>query len=391
MSFTTPGPSLFRWVIRNADRQWIQHGDNVITLPTIQSDSIYFVSASLEVNSASDVTTRGPYHNTNQMSLTVMPAAIDGNSRLMVRLHGGFGFSTGGFVAAVSAVTERYDDIAGAQLARTALTTARQLLAQFSLNGFGFSVGGYTVAPANTGATERFDDVINTHTARTSCTARRSLDGYSAGFVATLSIGVGIVSGGYIAAVDGTTERFTEPTNAWVGRTAVTPRSALTSYGLNNFGFTSGGSTTNLVAGIVGTTEKYDYGASTQTIRAAITARWELSGYSIGGYGFTSGGQIAGPANTGLTERLDDAANVQVARTALTTIRCRLSAYSLNGFGFTTGGFVAAVSAVTERFDDVANTHTTRIALNTARADLAAYSTNEYYVDYITMDSGYST
>ena len=67
--------------------------------------------------------------------------------------------------------------MANTHTGRTAATTARQELAGYSLGGYGFSSCGNTGAVS--AVTERFDDVANTHTARTAATtARYYLAGY---------------------------------------------------------------------------------------------------------------------------------------------------------------------------------------------------------------------
>ena len=155
--------------VLNKGRWWIAHGDNVITLPNAQADANFLSEASIHLPSMGGVTTRGPTH-TNPMTITTKPDTV---SRLLVRLHGGFGFTSGG---PGTGLTERFDDVADTQTARTA-ATAREGLAGYSLNGFGFTSCG--IAGGNTGVTQRFDDVANTQTARTAATARRYLAGYS--------------------------------------------------------------------------------------------------------------------------------------------------------------------------------------------------------------------
>ena len=157
----------------NAGRAWIAHGNNVITFTTPHSDTSYRWVATLSTQPMGGITPRNVPH-TAPMSVFL---SNDTASRGLVRLDGGYGFSTCGLAGAVSGATERFDDVANTHTARTAATTARQQLAGYSLGGYGFSTCGNT--GANTGATERFDDVANTHTARTAATtARYYLAGY---------------------------------------------------------------------------------------------------------------------------------------------------------------------------------------------------------------------
>ena len=158
----------------NAGRAWISHGNNVITFAAAHSDTSYRWVATLSTQPMGGITPRNVPH-TAPMSVAV---SNDTASRGLVRLDGGYGFSTCGHDgAAVSAVTERFDDVANTHTGRTAATTARQELAGYSLGGYGFSSCGNTGAVS--AVTERFDDVANTHTARTAATtARYYLAGY---------------------------------------------------------------------------------------------------------------------------------------------------------------------------------------------------------------------
>ena len=107
----------------------------------------------------------------NQFAVGKIPQRAGGNM--------GYGFTSCGEVAGGGnlGTTERFDDVANTHTARTA-ATARQYLAGYSLNGYGFTSCGYD-GEANVGTTERFDDVANTHTARADATARSGLAGYS--------------------------------------------------------------------------------------------------------------------------------------------------------------------------------------------------------------------
>jgi len=205
----------------NAGRAWISHGNNVITFAAAHSDTSYRWVATLSTQPMGGITPRNVPH-TAPMSVAV---SNDTASRGLVRLDGGYGFSTCGHDgAAVSAVTERFDDVANTHTGRTAATTARQGSAGYSLNGYGFSSCGNT--GANTGATERFDDVANTHTGRTAATtARQELAGYSLG-------GYGFSSCGNTGAVSAVTERFDDVANTHTARTAATTaRYYLAGYG----------------------------------------------------------------------------------------------------------------------------------------------------------------
>ena len=303
----------------NKGKAWISHGNNVITFGTAHADNNYLVFVGLVNTPMGGVETRGSKH-TKPMEVY---SINDSTTRAVIRIDGGYGFTSGGWIAAITGVTQRFDDAANTHTARLA-ATARQLLACYSLNGLGFTSCGYIAAV--TGLTQRFDDAANTHTARLAATARFAPAGYS----------------------------------------------------LNGKGFTSCGNT-GVISGI---TQSFDDDANTHTGRLAATARAALAGYSLKGKGFTSCGDDG--AVTDEVERFDDDANTHTARLAATA-RNSLVGYSLNGFGFTSCGYIAAITGLTERFDDDANTHTGR-ANATARLAVGGYATNEYFINYITFN-----
>lgn len=358
----------------NKGKAWISHGDNVITLAVAQSDANYIVIASLVNAPMGGITTRGNGHSFTAGqagSPLELLTTNESTTRLRVRINGGYGFSSGS--AAPAGTTERFDDVANNHTGRTNLTTARAYPAGYSLNGLGFTSGGWTGAVS--AVTERFDDVTNAHTGRLPLnTARGALGGYSLN-------GYGFTSCGTTGAGSGVTERFDDVANTHTVRTPATAKIATSAYSINNYGFTSCGE-------FNGTTERFDDTANTHTARTPATTRGAPADYGLNGYGYTSCGYTNPPlTNLGTTERFDDVANSQTARTPATARRGLANGYSLNGYGFTSCGYIAAVSGVTERFDDVANTHTARTGA-TARSEAGKYATNEYFINYITFNNG---
>lgn len=351
----------------NKGKVWISHGNNVITFDNAHSDNNYLVFIGLVNTPMGGVETRGSKHTKPMEFYSINKST----TKAGIRINGGFGFTSGGYIAAQTGTTQRFDDIANTHTTKTA-ATARFYLAGYSLNGFGFSSGGYIAAV--TGITERFDDTVNTHTGRTAVVARYRLQGY------TLN-GKGFTTGGNTGVVVGTTQRFDDVANTQTGRAAIIVRQYPGCYAMNNKGFVSGGED----GGTVNDVERFDDDGNAYTGRAACTARWGLTGYSLNGLGFTSCGDTTGvPALSGVTQRFDDDANNHTARLAAIA-RYLLAGYALNGFGFTTCGRVPGISGETQRFDDDANTHTARAAA-TARDSMAGYATNEYFINYITYN-----
>jgi len=90
-----------------------------------------------------------------------------------------YGYTAGGWVTGtgISAITEKYDDVANTWTAKANLNTARADLAGFSQNGYGYTAGGYVAAVS--AVTEKYDDVANTWTAKANLnTARNHLAGF---------------------------------------------------------------------------------------------------------------------------------------------------------------------------------------------------------------------
>ena len=103
---------------RNKGRMWIAHGDNIITLPNAHPDANYHAFCNIYLPAMGGITTRGPTH-TNPLTLTTI---AESGTRLKVRLHGGFGFTSCGYTTAAIGTTERFDDVANTHTARTAAT-----------------------------------------------------------------------------------------------------------------------------------------------------------------------------------------------------------------------------------------------------------------------------
>ncbi len=394
LQFVTPGtlagvisPSLIP-EITNKGRQWIQHGNNIVTLRRSQLDNNFIIKSTIflphgAIDKADPVTYRGVYHagsaQANSMAITCIPETV---TEFSIKLNGGFGFTSGGNTGVVSAVTQRFDDIANTQTPRTGLTTARDNIAGFSLNGLGFTCGGDTGAVS--GVVERFDDVNNAHTTRVSlapATERSSMF--------TLN-GRGFIQGGTdtVDIVYGLTNRFDDISNIWQSRTGlILSRFDGSGFGINNFGFSVAGDTIIDAGGIVSTVERFDDVANNNTSRAPITtARDTIGTYVIDEFGFASGGLDNAGLIRDITERFDDTTNIWVTVTSLATPRFAMTnGYSLNGFGFTSCGAITgpANSGITDRYDNVANTHNVRTAA-TARAAPGEYATNEFFVEYNT-------
>jgi hypothetical protein len=377
--------------IINKGRTFVQHGDNVITLSNNMSTSNFLSICTIHLPRLfdMDVTTRGPGHSpgntgapssaSGNMTITTRPSSnsVTGtNTRLLVRLHGGYGYTSGGGLFSV--LVERFDDITNLQISRANLPVTRENTVAFSINGFGFSSlgdDGFTIRSD----TNRFDEAIDTWTQRVSATPRYGAAGYTIN-------GFGFASCGNTtfgpATQTGITEKFDDITNSWETRASATVRNSLAGFGMNNFGFVSCGeapSGTN--TGIV---ERFDDSANNWTTRAPATPRHGLIGYALNGFGFTSCGSTGGTAqNSGITERLDDVVNTQTTRTSVTLGRRGLAGFSLNGFGFTSCGEDPTGVNVgnTQRFDDIANSQTD-VTFATARRALVGYSTNEYFVNY---------
>lgn len=382
--------------ITNKGRRWIQHGDNHIVLSNNPSITNFQITATihLPVLATGDRTTRGPQHSSptppiaprfsagSMLSITTRATTrLDGIGgtffTALIRLNGGFGFTSGGYdgVNPVGTV-ERFDDVANSQTARTS-TVTRNECAGFSLNGFGHVVGGENPIGSVVGAHTMLDDVLNTQVVRDIIISRSGLTAYTIN-------GFGFTSCGFNGTTRvGTTERFDGVANANTTRTSATARDLLAGFGMNNFGFTACGETAGPTTSNIN--QRFDDIANTQTSRASLVDIGACAGFSLNGFGYVFGGESPVGNNNNTVTTFDDIAN-SPNTIGIGTARRLLSAFSLNGFGFSSGGFVAAVSAVTERYDNVATTITGVVNLNTARSGLAGFATNEYFTNYDTME-----
>jgi len=192
-----------------------------------------------------------------------------GGDRFLVNVNMGLGFTAGGFTDSNSAVTEKYDDIANSWTTKANLNTARNALAGFSLNGYGYTAGG----TGGTNVTEKYDDTADTWTTKANLnTARGCLAGFSLN-------GYGYTAGGYTSSNSAVTEKYDDIANSWTTKANLnTARRYLTGFSLNSYGYTAGGLTSSNSA----VTEKYDDIANSWTTKANLnTARQGLAGFSL--------------------------------------------------------------------------------------------------------------
>ena len=161
---------------------------------------------------------------------------------------------------------------------------------------------------------------------------------------------------------------------------AMTARSGVAAFSLNNSGFICGG-TTGSVSQVV---ERYDDLPNTFTAQTAMAgaARQLLSGFSHSGFGYVCGGTTG--AVSAVCEQFNPIGNAGLGTwktiASLNTARSGLASSVSTLYGYASGGTTGAVSAVHEQYDPVLNTWTAKTAMTTARQDVAAGTVTDQHV-----------
>ncbi|MDZ4810763.1 MAG: hypothetical protein SGI96_21210 [Bacteroidota bacterium] len=249
-------------------------------------------------------------------------------------------------------------------VARATGGTAREELAGFSLNGYGYICSGTT--GANTSEANQFNDSTNAWIGRAGAgTARTGPAGFALN-------GFGYNCGGFVGAQVSTADQFNDSTNAWVGRTGIgTARYLLAGFSLNGYGYVcNGNANTNEV-------NQHNDSANTWTIRATGgTSRHGIPGFQLNGYGYIYGG-FAG-ANTSEANQYNDSSNTWVLRAGAGTARSRSAGFSVNGYGYHCNGQNPTITNEVNQYDDSTNTWIIRATGGTARTNPAGFSVNGY-------------
>ena len=189
-----------------------------------------------------------------------------------------FGLNRYGYAVGAGAITEKYDDVADIWIDKANLNTGRSSPAGFSLNDYGYIAGGFTGGGPDIidyNVTEKYDDAADIWTTVHNLnTARRTLTGFSLNGYG-YAVGGGKTKFGTYSAI---TEKYDDAADIWTTvHNLNTARNILAGFSLNDYGYTAGG----LGGGAV--TEKYDDVVDIWTAKANLnTAKWGLTGFNIG-------------------------------------------------------------------------------------------------------------
>lgn len=182
------------------------------------------------------------------------------------------GYTAGGVVAAAQVDTsEEYDPTTNAWTSKAVVSSARQNMTQFTLDGFPYVAGGSTGSVS--AITQKFDTVANSWTAKTSMnTARERAAGFS--IVDTTSNYLfGYTAGGDTGSDSAVTERYDPSVDTWLSRTALSTAAdggAGAEIGTSGFKIGGGNATTAI--------EKFFGGNSPPTFKFLVIHK----GYAFG-------------------------------------------------------------------------------------------------------------
>lgn len=246
---------------------------------------------------------------------------------------------------------------------------ARQGLAGFNVNGFGYICNGNTTGTAVNEINQYNDSANSWATKATGGTARDNLTGFRLN-------GFGYICCGFGAADSNEVNKYNDSANSWATKaTAGTARYGLTGFDLNGFGYVCEGS-----YGIVYTNEVNQYNDSLDswTIKASGIARISPASFSLNGFGYVCNGYD----NTNLSnaiQQYNDVTNSWATKATGGTARYYLAGFSLNGLGYLCNGSSASgKSSEVDQYDNFANIWVIKAPGGTARQSPAGLGLNGF-------------
>ena len=240
----------------------------------------------------------------------------------------GFGYSIGGFDTGSSCTTEKYNNSTNTWLLVQDLVNDRYGIVSGSLNGFIYSFGGNdTIRKCDV---EQYNDENNTWTAKQDMINDRYLMA-----TATLN-GFAYVYGGDDATLNRCwTDQYNDSTDAWLAKTDMNnDRTELAGASLNGFMYNFGG-----FDGAVYhcSTEKYNDADETWTDKQdMINDRRGMGGESLNGFIYSYGGYDG--SNRCWTEQYNDAADLWIAKQDMINDQRLFATATLNKFMYSFGG-----------------------------------------------------
>jgi len=330
----------------------------------------------------------------------------------------GFGYTCSGYSGTFTSAVNQYNDAARTWSAKSPDIFARRFLAGFSLNEFGYALGGsgssdYSDAaqyrPTNMYYFGRFKASAKTPIKVLVAT---NVDGYAKSLPVWIrtdgtnwkymesNVDSLVKAGSTVTGTLSTTGGYYQyeltvglpPT--WIGTGASggggavgggywstkagagTARHYVAGFSLNGFGYVCNGYTGAAASSEV---NQYNDSANTWTTKAGGgTARYGLAGFSLNGFGYICDGATSGGVYSSLVDQYNDITNAWASRANGGTARANLSGFSLNGFSYISSGLPAAVSSEVNQYNDTANTWSTKAGAGTARRGPAGFSLNGF-------------
>ncbi|CAK0748581.1 conserved hypothetical protein [Azospirillaceae bacterium] len=245
--------------------------------------------------------------------------------------------------------------------------TARYGAGCFSLNGYGYvCCGGNSVGDSS--EVNQFNDQLNTWTTKASTVVIKKTAGVSLnGFGYTVDGFTGLNT--QISNCD----KYNDSTNAWSAITSNGARRILQCFSLNGFFYTCNG----IAASNVSTCEQYNDTINSWLAKAgAGTARNNISAFSIGGFGYVSCGTTGTVSSE--TGQYNDAANVWTTKTGNPSARVGAAGLNINNSGYTCDGSTGSLISTVSQYDSASNLWNTKNPGGTARWHIAGFTLNSF-------------
>lgn len=242
-----------------------------------------------------------------------------------------YGYALGGYGAIAS--PQRYNDKIDAWESVINPTYFRGIFAGFTLNGFGYIAGGYGYGSDFTPIAEKYNITLNSWSNKDSLNTSR--DYLMSGFSLN---GFGYVADGYTGTVSNITEKYDDIADTWsyTGNDNEARRN-LWELALNGFGYTIGG----YISGARATVDKYNDTTGLWDASAAAdlgTGTAGMGGFTVYNRAYIAGGDHGAGGALATTLMYDDKLNNWTAKSDMPVSRTEPTGFSINRSGFIVAG-----------------------------------------------------
>ena len=259
----------------------------------------------------------------------------------------GYSFSVGGFTTAEVNTSYRYNDDNNYWLTRNNITVAKYDAATFVLNGFGYHVAGQTNA-AGSGITSnnsyKYTDSTDTWTAITDINTPCRSSGAG-------QFDLGYVLGGYNGSLPASNkvQSYNPTSNAWIIYSITLPSTVYlpASFSNKEFIYTAGGSNGSIT---ISSTYAWNSIFNFVTTKFSMSAVRQTSGASALGFGLAMGGYNGSYISTGEKYYFDYDIWLSIANRNNAFQNSPCGATTLNGTAYIFGAYGPSASAVVESF-----------------------------------------